>query len=100
MATAEHDYYAILGVSESATAAEIRSAYRRAARTSHPDVNPVDASAVERFKMIQQAYDVLSDPLQRAAYRRPVRFRPVGTSQRSPTATASDADRSTRLGAG
>ncbi len=77
MATAEHDYYAILGVSESATAAEIRSAYRRAARTSHPDVNPADASAVERFKMIQQAYDVLSDPLQRAAYRRPVRFRPA-----------------------
>jgi hypothetical protein len=75
VATSEQDYYAILGVSEAATAAEIRSAYRRAARTTHPDVNPADTSALERFKAVQQAYEVLSDPRQRAAYRRPTVFR-------------------------
>ena len=67
------DYYLILGIDESATAAQVRSAYRRAARAHHPDLNPGDAGAADRFKRVQQAYDVLSDPARRAVYRRPAR---------------------------
>ncbi|MBN1566743.1 MAG: molecular chaperone DnaJ [Acidobacteria bacterium] len=62
------DYYGILGVSRSAKEAEIKKAYRRMARKNHPDVNPGDKSAEERFKKIQEAYDVLSDPKKRAIY--------------------------------
>jgi molecular chaperone DnaJ len=62
------DYYAILGVSRNAKDAELKKAYRRMARKNHPDVNPGDKSAEERFKKIQEAYDVLSDPKKRAIY--------------------------------
>ncbi len=62
------DYYAILGVPRNAKEPEIKKAYRRLARKNHPDVNPGDRSAEERFKKIQQAYDVLSDPKKRAVY--------------------------------
>lgn len=61
------DPYAVLGVPPGATAAEIRSAFRRLARQYHPDVNP-DPAAPERFRAIAAAYEVLSDPAQRAAY--------------------------------
>jgi molecular chaperone DnaJ len=64
----KEDYYAILGVPRNAKAPEIKKAYRRMARKSHPDVNPGDKSAEERFKRIQEAYDVLSDPKKRAIY--------------------------------
>ena len=64
----KEDYYAILGVSRKAKDAEIKKAYRRMARKNHPDVNPGDKSAEERFKKIQGAYDVLSDPKKRAIY--------------------------------
>jgi molecular chaperone DnaJ len=64
----KEDYYAILGVSRSAKDAELKKAYRRMARKNHPDVNPGDKSAEERFKKIQEAYDVLSDPKKRAIY--------------------------------
>ncbi len=67
MATSE-DYYAILGVPRNAKEQDIKKAYRRLARKNHPDVNPGDKSAEERFKRIQQAYDVLSDPKKRAIY--------------------------------
>ena len=79
MAAAEPDYYLVLGVSEAATEAEIRTAYRRAARACHPDVNPTDPTAIERFKAVQRAYDVLGDPARRAQYRRP-RTSSAGTS--------------------
>jgi len=64
----KEDYYAILGVSRNAKAIDIKKAYRRLARKNHPDVNPGDKSAEERFKKIQEAYDVLSDSKKRAFY--------------------------------
>ena len=57
----EKDYYKVLGVSKTATAAEIKKAYRKLARKYHPDANKGDATAEERFKEISEAYDVLSD---------------------------------------
>ncbi|WP_432564893.1 DnaJ C-terminal domain-containing protein [Kineococcus sp. SYSU DK003] len=65
---AEKDFYAILGVSHDADAAEIKKAYRKKARTLHPDANPGDAAAEQRFKEVGEAYAVLSDPEQRRQY--------------------------------
>ena len=62
------DYYQTLEVEEGASASEIKKAYRRLARTYHPDRNPDDAAAEERFKAIQEAYDILSDDEKRKAY--------------------------------
>jgi curved DNA-binding protein len=62
------DYYKILGVSRSASEREIKQAYRRLARQYHPDVNPGDKSAEERFKQINEAYEVLSDKEKRQKY--------------------------------
>ena len=62
--------YDTLGVSKTASQAEIKKAYRKLARTHHPDANPGDAAAEERFKQVQQAYDVLSDDEKRKAYDR------------------------------
>ena len=62
------DYYLLLGVSESASPEVIKRAYRSLARDSHPDRNPHDPDAEERFKTVQRAYQVLSDARQRAAY--------------------------------
>ena len=67
--SAKRDYYEVLGVSRTATADEIRKAYRRLARQYHPDVNK-DDGAEDRFKEINEAYEVLSDEQQRAAYDR------------------------------
>jgi hypothetical protein len=68
----DFDLYAALGVGQDASPDEIRDAYRRAARASHPDLNPGDATAAERFKRVQVAYEVLGDPQRRAAYDNPV----------------------------
>jgi len=62
------DYYRILGVSRNASQEEIKRAYRRLARQFHPDVNPGDKVAEERFKEINEAYQILSDPQKRRQY--------------------------------
>jgi molecular chaperone DnaJ len=64
----EKDYYASLGVASDATAKEITRAYRKLAREYHPDANPGDTSAEERFKEISSAYDVVGDSDKRAEY--------------------------------
>jgi molecular chaperone DnaJ len=64
------DYYKTLGVGKNATDEEIKKAYRKLARQYHPDRNPGDKKAEERFKEISQAHDVLSDPEKRKAYDR------------------------------
>ena len=66
--TTKQDYYEQLGVPRKASAKDIRAAFRKLARKYHPDLNPGDKSAEEKFKQLQEAYDVLSDPKKRQIY--------------------------------
>jgi molecular chaperone DnaJ len=64
----KHDYYETLNVAKAANQDEIKKSYRRLARKFHPDVNPGDKSSEERFKQVQEAYDILSDAKKRQVY--------------------------------
>ncbi len=64
----KRDYYEVLGIDKNATAADIKSAYRKKAKESHPDLNKDDPHAEEKFKKIQEAYSVLSDESKRRMY--------------------------------
>src|SRR5579862_3042428 len=66
--TTKQDYYELLGVARKASQKDIRAAYRKLARKYHPDLNPGDKSAEEKFKQVQEAYDVLSDAKKRQMY--------------------------------
>ena len=65
---AKADYYEILGINKDASEAEIKSAFRKAAKQYHPDLHPGDAEAEKKFKEINEAYEVLSDPQKKAQY--------------------------------
>src|SRR5690349_11926583 len=67
-ATTKQDYYEVLGVPRTAKDDEIRKVYRKLARKHHPDLNPGDKAAEERFKNVQEAYDILSDPKKKQMY--------------------------------
>ena len=64
----KRDYYEVLGIGKNATDAEIKSAYRKLAKKYHPDLNPGDKEAEEKFKEVNEANDMLSDPLKRQRY--------------------------------
>ena len=64
----KRDYYEVLGIGKNATDAEIKSAYRKLAKKYHPDLNPGNKEAEEKFKEVNEANDVLSDPQKRQRY--------------------------------
>src|SRR5947209_19874976 len=64
----KQDYYKTLGIGRDASDEDIRKAYRRLARKYHPDLNPGDKAAEDRFKSVQEAYDILSDKKKRQMY--------------------------------
>lgn len=77
-------HYEVLGVGEQASTDEIRRAYRRQARDHHPDANPADPAAGERFRRLAEAYEVLSDPVRRSWYDAAVGVRRGGGSGGAP----------------
>jgi curved DNA-binding protein CbpA len=85
------DPYRLLGVARQATPAEITQAWRRRARAEHPDARPLDADAPARFRVLAQAYEILSDPRRRGAYDQAARVPEPGS--RAPRPAASTAIR-------
>ena len=68
MAEQKRDYYEVLGINKGASADEIKKAYKKMARKYHPDLNPGDKTAEEKFKEVNEAYEVLSDADKKARY--------------------------------
>ena len=87
--TTKQDYYELLGVPRKAAQKEIRAAYRKLARKYHPDLNPGDKSSEEKFKQVQEAYDVLSDAKKRQMYDQ-FGFETPGSSGMPPAGEAGD----------
>src|SRR5918994_951903 len=81
-------HYEVLGVAEDASTEDIRRAYRRRARDHHPDANPTDAAAGERFRRVAEAYAVLSDPVRRSWYDAEVGVRPPAPEGPTPPGAA------------
>jgi molecular chaperone DnaJ len=82
---AAKDFYQVLGVSDSATQAEIKKVYRKLAKQYHPDANPNNASAAERFKEISEAHSTLSDPEKRKQYDQMRRYGAFDGAPRRPS---------------
>ncbi len=85
----EKDYYKVLGVNETATAKEIKTAFRKLSRQFHPDTNSGDPGAEERFKEISAAYDVIGDETKRKEYDDARRLGPMAGGFGGPGATRS-----------
>ncbi|MCU0568716.1 MAG: J domain-containing protein [Oculatellaceae cyanobacterium Prado106] len=92
------NYYSILGVPRDSTIEEIKKAYRKLARTYHPDLNPGDKSAEEKFKDLGEAYEVLSDSGKRAQYDQYSRFWKQGGFQEATPRTPAWGNRGNRSG--
>ena len=82
---ATKDFYEVLGVTKDASDADIKKAYRKLARANHPDSNPGDSAAEERFKEISEAHAVLSDAEKRREYDEQRAFFEAGGGFRAPT---------------
>src|SRR5450432_3613578 len=91
--TPKHEYYETLGVSRKADADEIRKSYRKLARKHHPDLNPGDKTAEDRFKNVQEAYDVLSEPKKRQMYDQLGFYSEAGAAANGPGANAGEGRR-------
>ena len=85
----KRDYYEVLGIGKNATDAEIKSAYRKLAKKYHPDLNPGNKEAEEKFKEVNEANDVLSDPQKRQRYDQ-FGFAGVDPTMRLPTAAVQE----------
>ena len=83
MPVAKRDYYGVLGVSKNATVDQIKAAYRRLAIQHHPDKNKGDKAAEEKFKEVNEAYEVLSDPKKRSEYDQYGHFDPTAAASAS-----------------